>query len=157
MKKEMQTYLQVTQECLEQCRGMLETEKSKRKALLKRNTKELEGVISGQQAQIMQLENMERKRLAAQEQAGFGGQTASQMLAAMPEGQEKAQLQELLAALRETVQQLKTRNAEALKMAQAELRVYQQAGFVQEKTSSSPTYKPGQSKRADWSSFEQKI
>ncbi len=157
MTKEMQIYLEVTRECLEQCMGMLETEKSKRKALLRRDTKELESVISGQQAKIMQLENMERKRLEAQAHAGFGGQTASQMLDAMPEGEEKTQLQQLLAQLRETVQQLKTNNQEALKIAQAELRVYQQVGFVQEKTSNSPTYKPGRSKRADWSSFEQKI
>lgn len=158
MTIEMQEYIQTLKQCIIQCQAMLEQEKQKRKALLGRDMSVLESVISDQQANIMQLDNMEGQRMLAQEAAGFGQLTAKEMLQAMSAGELRESIEPLQEQLRDIVLQIQRLNQEAMKIAQNELRILEQFGITERKDMKNPTYgKPGQHKKAEWSSFEQKI
>lgn len=157
MTKELQEYLQSVQVCLTQCEDMLEKEQEKRRALLGRDMTTLEKVMGDQQANMMQLERIERQRLQAQKKAGYGELSAREVLEKIPEGEDRVQAEALFSKLRGTAMQLQALNQEAMDIAQNELQFYEQYGAIERRNTQSPTYRPGQNKRTDWSSFEQKI
>ena len=66
--------------CLAECKKMLDFEAQKRKALLDSDVNNLTAVLQAQQATMMKLENIEKKRIAAQEKAGFGEMKADEII-----------------------------------------------------------------------------
>lgn len=122
MNESMLSYREAVKQVKNQLRTMLETEQEKRSALLNHEIDKLEALLQAQQAMVMKLETLEKKRVAAQEAAGFGGKTADELLEILPE-EEKACFVPLLRELTETAQQLRELNAVSLDIADTELRL----------------------------------
>ena len=72
MQENIKEYKAVLEECLAECKKMLDFEAQKRKALIDSDMNNLGSILQSQQATMMKLENVEKKRVAAQEKAGFG-------------------------------------------------------------------------------------
>ena len=65
MQENIKEYKAVLEECLVECKKMLDFEAEKRKALLESDMNNLSAVLQSQQATMMRLENIEKKRVAA--------------------------------------------------------------------------------------------
>lgn len=160
MTRELEEYIDITRKCAEQCETMLAFEQEKRRALLSDDGQRLEAVLSGQQAAIMTLDTLEKRRLASQQAAGYSvNATASEVLEAIPEGPDQKILGELLGRLGRTAEEIRSLNKTAMEIANMNLQTFShlsQAAKVEKR----PTYGPGQQKKTGWtggSSFEQKI
>lgn len=154
MTAQMSAYLDATARCAEQCEAMVQSEQEKRRALLGGADGRLEQVLQEQQAAVMHLEMLERKRLAAQVEAGFPERAAgTEILSSLPEGEERDALTALLERLRLAAGELRELNHTALEIAQMQLQALGRS--VQP-----ATYRPGPAQGREWggeASFEQKI
>ena len=63
MNQNIVEYKVVLEECLVECKKMLEFETEKRRALLDSDMNNLSAVLQSQQATMMKLENIEKKRI----------------------------------------------------------------------------------------------
>lgn len=154
MTTELREYLDATARCAEQCEGMLQSEREKRQALLAGGGSRLESVIKQQQAAVMSLEVLERKRLGAQRAAGFPeGATGDEIAASLADEAAKSELTALLRRLRAAAKELREHNRTAIEIAEKQLQFLGRAN-------DGPTYRPGQQPGQNWNggtSFEQKI
>ncbi len=160
MTREWTAYLAATRQCMEQCGAMLELEQGKRQALLGQDGEKLAAMLQNQQAAVMQLESLEKKRLAAQEALGYPAELpAAQLLERLEDSSEKQELAHLCTAWRRQVEELRELNKTALDIAKGNLRLLEQltgAGAPAAK----PTYQKTGSKQNEWaggSRFEEKI
>lgn len=120
----LKQYIEAVDQCRQQCAQMLTLEKEKRQALLKNEGKRIESVLKDQQAALMQLEALEKKRLQAHKALGFSEQdTAAQVVASLPDGPDKQKLDELIHALKECADELREQNKESLELARLDLKL----------------------------------
>lgn len=106
--------------------AMIDMEQKKRDALLQYDIQQTERLMNNQQAMVMQLDIMEKKRLKIQADAGFATMTSSELLNAVsPE--EKQLLEPIFLQLQFTAQELQSLNKISLEIATTELRLMGQA------------------------------
>ena len=116
---------QSTELVYEQILKMKNMEQEKRDALLHYDLDVTESLMKKQQAMVMQLDNMEKKRLSHQVAAGFSNKTSSQILAAADE-ETQLLLKPLFEKLRIVADELKTLNQVSINIAKSELRLMEQ-------------------------------
>lgn len=125
MTQELKLFAEATRRVQQQLSEMIASEKEKRQALLTQDMTRLEAVLPAQQAMVMKLESLEKKRMEAQEAAGFSGLTAAAILEKLsPE--ERTQLEPLFRETRETATVYSELNRAALEIANTELRLMDQ-------------------------------
>lgn len=154
MTTELREYLDATARCADQCESMLGSEREKRQALLAGGGPRLESVIKEQQAAVMSLDVLERKRLGAQQALGFSeGATGDEIVSSLTDEAAKSELAALLTRLRAAAKELRELNRTAMEIAEKQLQFLGRAN-------DGPTYRPGQQPGQNWNggaSFEQKI
>ncbi len=134
-------YIEATQGALAQLDEMLGYERAKRQALLGNDEKTLDEMLQNQQACLMKLESVEKKRVRLQKEAGFGAMSADQILESMDPSERKDMLEGLFRRLRESASELKELNKKAADIARSYLYIVGSAANAGE-----PTYKPGRPK-----------
>ena len=145
----MKEYIDSVSRCLEQCKEMLQLESEKRRALIKNAVHEIEEVVKKQQAALMKLETLEHQRIKAQVALGYDeAATAAQILADMPEGQQKDTLSALIVKLKECAVDLKEQNKDSLELARLDLQLVEslRAGST-ETTAQSGVYSRSQTSK----------
>jgi hypothetical protein len=153
-----QGYLFLLKQLLEACNHMLESERTKRQALLKSDEAALSAVLQEQQAGLMQIESLEKQRAALQASDGFGTMTAGEIEKLLPEGENKTQFVALNAQLRRQAQELKELNSFSLDIAREQLALIHQVADAQPSEQESGVYSPGAKARsAAKPLFEEKI
>lgn len=160
MTNEMQAYLDAVEKCLEQCAAMRDLELEKRNAIIHGDGEKLEHIIAQEQADMMRLDSLEKSRLMLQDHAGFGDMSSTEILNALPQGEDKRIAEPLIRELRATVEELQKMNREAMELAKQQLLIFGGAAAVEKAGENSPTYKPGQTAKQEWAprrSFEEKI
>lgn len=120
----VRAYLEAVRACRDQCRQMLELEKEKRQALLKNEGKRIEAVLKDQQAALMQLEALEKKRMQAHRDLGFSDEdTAAQVVERLPDGPDREALAQLVRSLKDCARELREQNKESLELARLDLKL----------------------------------
>lgn len=124
MTEALQAYIDATERSIDQIRDMISVEQEKRQALLAQDMEQLENVLQRQQAMLMQTENLEKKRLAAQETAGFAAtMTGAAILSAVTDPADKAALSDVFTRLGDTAQELQTLNKTAMDIANMNVKI----------------------------------
>lgn len=145
-------YIAVLQECEKQCEEMLELESEKRKALTVNEGHLIETVVKNQQAALMKLEAIEKKRIQVQENLGFPQEmTAGELLAQLPQEHcQKAQLVQIAQHLKEIAQQVQEQNRQSIDLAKLDLRLIDslRAKTSTNKASNAGLYKAGKAPQA---------
>ena len=100
-------------------------------ALASFNGEQLTKAMSGMQSHIMQLKNLEARRVELQREAGYGGQTFAQMIARRPE-EEQAALKALCRRIEMCVENIRYANEKSQSFAKEGLASVQTAGQVTE-------------------------
>jgi hypothetical protein len=136
---------------------MLDFEAEKRKALLESDINNLGVVLQSQQATMMKLENIEKKRLSAQEQAGFGEMTADEILSKITDENEKNQVTVIVNELRGIVEEIQRLNKISIDIAKSNLKIANTI-LQQQQTDNAGVY-TSRGENAKWSSssFEEKV
>ena len=98
MNQNIVEYKAVLEECLVECKKMLDFETEKRRALLDSDMNNLSAVLQSQQATMMKLENLEKKRISAQEKAGFSDMKAEDIIEKITDEKEKQKMAVLAGA-----------------------------------------------------------
>lgn len=111
----------------DELRTALENESEKRRALISGEPEKLEEMLQLQQAETMQLQNFEKKRLKLQEALGFKGLNAKQLTEAVPVGAQRQQLAVLLSEITELVGNIREQNQKALELAETNLKIIDKA------------------------------
>lgn len=159
MTNELRAFIEASRECLKHCEKMLEGEREKRKALVVSDAEKIEAALKTQQASAMQLENLERKRIDAQNAAGYSNRTASEIIAEVADPEAARELNDIYVKWKATVAEIKDYNEKSMELATANLKLYEAlvSGPVNE--TKSPTYGPKGHKGTNSpnSSFEEKI
>ena len=142
----MQEYIELIEECAQQCREMLAIEGEKRRALMLNDAAAVEAAMNSQQAALMRLEALEKRRLQLQQELGLDPQaTAAQILQSMAPSDERARLQSAAEQLRRSAQELQEQNRESMELARLDIRLMEslraRAGTAQ--TSSAGLYSRG--------------
>lgn len=157
MQQNVNEYKAVLNECLVECKKMLEFEGEKRRSLLESDMDNLSVVLQAQQAVMMKLENIEKKRLAAQEKAGFGEMRAEEIINKIEDPQQKKDFTVTINELRSIVEEIQRLNKISIDVAKSNLRIANT--ILQQETGNSGVYTSSGSS-ANWtpgSSFEEKI
>ncbi|WP_099205321.1 flagellar export chaperone FlgN [Scatolibacter rhodanostii] len=131
MNDSMSAFYDITQKALIQIQSMLASEQEKRSALLNHNTEKIESLLQEQQAMMMKLEGLEKKRLASQADAGFLSLTSTQILEKMDK-EERKLFAPLFTEMRHAATQLQELNFISLDLAHAELRFMERLSASEE-------------------------
>lgn len=157
----LRAYVEATEKCAAYCDDMLTCEQEKRRVLLEGDMGALERVLQRLQAALMAFDTLEKKRLNAQEAAGFtAAQTAREILAALPAGPEHDALDAATSRLRTTADELRELNRTSLEIAGKELQFQAMLDGGPRSTAIPPTYKPVRSAEGTRNvspSFEQQM
>lgn len=121
MTESIQKFIDATEKSVAHLQSMMAVEQEKRQALLEQDAERLENVLQRQQAMLMQTENLEKKRLAAQEAAGFAGMNGKEILAAAGDA-DKAALEETFHRLGDAATELRELNKTAMEIARMNLK-----------------------------------
>lgn len=160
MQNVSETYLCLLRESEAQCRALLEAEQAKRRALLGNDKAALADVMQRQQADMMQLESLERQRVKEQTALGFSAQaTAEEIAAQLPSGAAKEEFARLCIELRESAAKLRELNAYSLELAREELHFMEQMQGGQQAGPETGVYSPGKRSASPSTAptFEEKI
>lgn len=95
---------------------MAEDEKNQYSALVSFNAEQLNHAMAGLQSGIMQLEQMEERRIGLQRAAGLGDHTFGEILRGMP-ADERPELEDLFQRIQVAVGEIKFLNEKALQFA----------------------------------------
>jgi flagellar biosynthesis/type III secretory pathway chaperone len=157
MQDNVKKYKAVLEDCLVECKKMLDFETEKRRALLDSDISNLGSVLQSQQATMMKLENLEKKRIAAQEQAGFNEMRADEIIEKITDEEEKKSFTETLNELRAIVEEIQRLNQISIDIAKSNLKIANTI-LQQQPTDEAGVYTSTGS-NAKWasSSFEEKI
>ena len=118
MDKHLEEFLQATDRCTEQLQEMLPLEQEKYQALISDDVLHMEEMVQAQQAAIMKLKNLEAARMDCQQKAGFGHQSADEILESIPQ-EDRAVFVETFVRLRNSAQELRLCNEKAMEIARA--------------------------------------
>ncbi len=158
MQINVEEYKAVLAECLTECKKMLEFETEKRKALLGSDLGNLTAVLQAQQATMMKLENVEKKRFEAQKKAGFDEMKADEILAKIEDKEQKKSFESVINELRGIVEEIQRVNKISIDIAKSSLKIANTL-LQQEQGENTGVYNAS-GKNSTWasgSSFEEKI
>ena len=157
MQDNVKKYKAVLEECLVECKKMLDFETEKRRALLDSDMNNLSTVLQSQQATMMKLENLEKKRIAAQEKAGFSDMKAEEIIGKITDEKEKQSFTSTVNELRTLVEEIQRLNKISIDIAKSNLKIANTI-LQQQQTENSGVY-TASGANANWSSssFEEKI
>ena len=157
MQDNVKKYKAVLEDCLVECKKMLDFETEKRRALLDSDINNLGTILQSQQATMMKLENLEKKRIVAQEQAGFNEMRADEIIEKITDEEEKKSFTETLNELRAIVEEIQRLNQISIDIAKSNLKIANTI-LQQQPTDETGVYTSTGS-NAKWasSSFEEKI
>lgn len=157
MQDNVKKYKAVLEDCLVECKKMLDFETEKRRALLDSDISNLGSVLQSQQATMMKLENLEKKRIAAQEKAGFSEMRADEIIEKITDEAEKQSFTLTINELRTVVEEIQKLNKISIDIAKSNLKIANTI-LQQQSTDDTGVYTSTGS-NAKWasSSFEEKI
>jgi hypothetical protein len=157
MQDNIKKYKAVLEDCLVECRKMLDFETEKRRALLDSDMNNLSAVLQSQQATMMKLENLEKKRIAAQEKAGFSDMKAEEIIEKITDEKEKQSFISTVNELRTLVEEIQRLNKISIDIAKSNLKIANT--ILQQQSSDEAGVYTSTGSNAKWSSssFEEKI
>lgn len=157
MQDNVKKYKAVLEECLVECKKMLDFETEKRRALLDSDMNNLSTVLQSQQATIMKLESLEKKRISAQEKAGFGDMKAEEIIEKITDEKEKQSFTLTLNELRALVEEIQRLNRISIDIAKSNLKIANT--ILQQQPADETGVYTSTGSNAKWSSssFEEKI
>ena len=157
MQDNIKKYKAVLEDCLVECRKMLDFETEKRRALLDSDMNNLSAVLQSQQATMMKLENLEKKRIAAQEKAGFSDMKAEEIIEKIADEKEKQSFTSTVNELRTLVEEIQRLNKISIDIAKSNLKIANT--ILQQQSSDEAGVYTSTGSNAKWSSssFEEKI
>ena len=157
MNQNIVEYKAVLEECLAECKKMLDFEAKKRKALLDSDVNNLTAVLQAQQATMMKLENIEKKRIAAQEKAGFGEMKADEIIEKIEDKEQKNSFTSTVNELRAIVEEIQSLNKISIDIAKSNLKIANT--ILQQQQADNTGVYTSSGANANWSSssFEEKI
>lgn len=157
MQDNIKKYKAVLEDCLVECRKMLDFETEKRRALLDSDMNNLSAVLQSQQATMMKLENLEKKRIAAQEKAGFSDMKAEEIIEKITDEKEKQSFTSTVNELRTLVEEIQRLNKISIDIAKSNLKIANT--ILQQQSSDEAGVYTSTGSNAKWSSssFEEKI
>ena len=137
---------------------MARNEQEKYAALLSFDAERMTKTVASLQSSIMQLDQMEAKRIALQEKAGFGSLTFSQLIAQL-QPEERPEMEELLGRIQRAVWQIKFMNEKALAFAREGLAsMTPEHGFTGQNLYAPPGHgRPGAAAAQSGAVFESEI
>ncbi len=157
MQDNIKKYKAVLEDCLVECRKMLDFETEKRRALLDSDMNNLSAVLQAQQATMMKLENLEKKRIAAQEKAGFSDMKAEEIIEKITDEKEKQSFTSTVNELRTLVEEIQRLNQISIDIAKSNLKIANT--ILQQQPNETTGVYTSTGSNAKWasSSFEEKI
>lgn len=157
MQENAKKYKAVLEECLVECKKMLDFETEKRRALLDSDMNNLSGVLQSQQATMMKLENLEKKRISAQEKAGFSDMKAEEIIEKIADEKEKKSFASTINELRTLVEEIQKLNKISIDIAKSNLKIANT--ILQQQPNETTGVYTSTGSNAKWSSssFEEKI
>ena len=157
MQDNVKKYKAVLEECLVECKKMLDFETEKRRALLDSDMNNLSTVLQSQQATIMKLESLEKKRISAQEKAGFSDMKAEDIIERITDEKEKQSFTLILNELRSLVEEIQKLNKISIDIAKSNLKIANT--ILQQQPNETTGVYTSTGSNAKWSSssFEEKI
>ncbi len=157
MQDNVKKYKAVLEECLVECKKMLDFETEKRRALLDSDMNNLSAVLQSQQATIMKLENLEKKRISAQEKAGFSDMKAEEIIEKITDEKEKQSFTSTVNELRTLVEEIQRLNRISIDIAKSNLKIANT--ILQQQPNETTGVYTSTGSNAKWSSssFEEKI
>ncbi len=157
MQDNIKKYKAVLEDCLVECRKMLDFETEKRRALLDSDMNNLSAVLQSQQATMMKLENLEKKRIATQEKAGFSDMKAEEIIEKITDEKEKQSFTSTVNELRTLVEEIQRLNKISIDIAKSNLKIANT--ILQQQSSDEAGVYTSTGSNAKWSSssFEEKI
>lgn len=157
MQDNVKKYKSVLEDCLVECKKMLDFETEKRRALLDSDMNNLSAVLQSQQATMMKLENLEKKRITAQEKAGFGDMKAEEIIEKITDEKEKQSFASTVNELRALVEEIQRLNKISIDIAKSNLKIANT--ILQQQSSDGAGVYTSTGSNAKWasSSFEEKI
>ena len=157
MQDNVKKYKAVLEECLVECKKMLDFETEKRRALLDSDMNNLSAVLQSQQATMMKLENLEKKRISAQEKAGFSDMKAEEIIEKITDKKEKQSFTSTVNELRTLVEEIQRLNKISIDIAKSNLKIANT--ILQQQSSDEAGVYTSTGSNAKWSSssFEEKI
>lgn len=157
MQDNVKKYKAVLEECLVECKKMLDFETEKRRALLDSDINNLGVVLQSQQATMMKLENLEKKRISAQEKAGFSEMKAEEIIERITDGTEKKSFTATVNELRAIVEEIQRLNKISIDIAKSNLKIANT--ILQQQPADDTGVYTSDGSNAKWSSssFEEKI
>lgn len=157
MQENVKKYKAVLEECLVECKKMLDFETEKRRALLDSDMSNLSVVLQSQQATMMKLENLEKKRISAQEKAGFGDMKAEEIIEKITDEKEKQSFTSTINELRTLVEEIQKLNKISIDIAKSNLKIANT--ILQQQPNETTGVYTSNGSNAKWSSssFEEKI
>lgn len=157
MQDNVKKYKAVLEECLVECKKMLDFETEKRRALLDSDMNNLSAVLQSQQATMMKLENLEKKRISAQEKAGFSDMKAEEIIEKIIDEKEKQSFTSTVNELRTLVEEIQKLNKISIDIAKSNLKIANT--ILQQQPNETTGVYTSTGSNAKWSSssFEEKI
>ena len=157
MQDNIKKYKAVLEDCLVECRKMLDFETEKRRALLDSDINNLGTVLQSQQATMMRLENLEKKRITAQEKAGFNEMRADEIIEKITDEAEKQSFTHTVNELRTVVEEIQRLNRISIDIAKSNLKIANT--ILQQQPADDTGVYTSTGSNAKWasSSFEEKI
>jgi len=157
MQDNVKKYKAVLEECLVECKKMLDFETEKRRALLDSDMNNLSTVLQSQQATIMKLESLEKKRISAQEKAGFSDMKAEDIIEKITDEKEKQSFTLILNELRTLVEEIQRLNRISIDIAKSNLKIANTILQQQPEDETGVYTSTGSNAKWSSSSFEEKI
>lgn len=157
MQDNVKKYKAVLEECFVECKKMLDFETEKRRALLDSDMNNLSAVLQSQQATMMKLENLEKKRISAQEKAGFSDMKAEEIIEKITDEKEKQSFTSTVNELRTLVEEIQKLNKISIDIAKSNLKIANT--ILQQQPNETTGVYTSTGSNAKWSSssFEEKI
>lgn len=157
MQDNVKKYRTVLEDCLVECKKMLDFETEKRRALLDSDMNNLSSVLQSQQATMMKLENLEKKRVSAQEKAGFSDMKAEEIIEKIADEKEKQSFTSTVNELRTLVEEIQRLNKLSIDIAKSNLKIANT--ILQQQPNETTGVYTSTGSNAKWSSssFEEKI
>lgn len=122
MTEKLEAFLNACQKVRSELQILSGLEQEKRQSLLKYEIKEVESITNKQQAIVMKLEGLERRRMLAQAEAGFGDSTATEIILLL-DRQDKSVFSDVFNELAILADSLKISNKACLDIVSTELNI----------------------------------
>ncbi len=157
MNEKIISLQKATSDVCKQIDKIINLEDSKRQSLLANDMDSTEACVKKQQALLMQLDVLEKKRVVAQNNAGFPNLTANEILNNLP-SQDFTVLRPIFFELADKAERLQSLNSISLEIVTAQLNLINTAGASVVAPSSVGVYSAnGKRNTTNFSSFEEKI